>query len=87
MGASSRAVGHTRLEDLGDGRTRIHFSETYETFNPWMRRLGLERWVHSRISKDNDTILAALEGGLKWHRKRRAREATAAATDADPITS
>jgi hypothetical protein len=75
----SRAVGHTRLEDLGDGRTRIHFSETYEAFNPWMRRLGMERWVHSRISRDNDTILAALEGGLKWHRKRRAREAAAAA--------
>jgi hypothetical protein len=69
----SRAVGHTRLEDLGDGRTRIHFSETYECFNPWMRRLGLERWVHRKISKDNDTILAALEGGLRWHRKRAAR--------------
>ncbi|MBM3674854.1 MAG: polyketide cyclase / dehydrase and lipid transport family protein [Actinobacteria bacterium] len=70
----SRAHGETRLEDLGDGRTCIHFSETYECFNPWMRRLGLERWVHRRISKDNDTILAALEGGLRWHRKRRARE-------------
>jgi hypothetical protein len=77
----SKAVGHTRLEDLGGGRTRIHFSESYECFNPWMRRLGLERYVHERISKDNDTILAALEGGLKWHRKRRAREAAAAAPD------
>lgn len=69
----SRATGHTRLEDLGDGRTRVHFHETYEAFNPWMRRLGLERWVHRRISRDNDTILAALEGGLRWHRKRRER--------------
>ena len=68
----SRAEGLTRLEDLGDGRTRVHFTERYECFNPWMRRLGLERWVHQQISKDNDTILAALEGGLKWHRKRRA---------------
>jgi hypothetical protein len=44
-----------------------------------MRRLGLERYVHGKISKDNDTILAALEGGIRWHRKRRAREAEAAA--------
>jgi hypothetical protein len=69
----SRAEGFTRLEDLGDGRTRIHFTERYETFNPWMRRLGLERYVHDRLSRDNDTILAALEGGVRWHRKRRAR--------------
>jgi hypothetical protein len=71
----SRAEGRTRLEDLGDGRTRVHFTERYECFNPWMRRLGLERWVHQRISRDNDAILAALEGGLRWHRRRRAREA------------
>ena len=75
----SHAEGFTRLVDLGDGRTRVHFTEKYECFNPWMRRVGMERWVHSRISRDNDTILAALEGGLKWHRKRRDREA--AATD------
>ena len=25
----SRAEGHTRLEDLGDGRTRVHFQEKY----------------------------------------------------------
>ena len=78
----SRAEGFTRLEDLGDGRTRVHFHETYECFNPWMRRVGLERWVHEQISRDNDTILAALEGGIRWHRKRREREAKAAiATD------
>jgi hypothetical protein len=70
----SRATGHTSFEDLGEGRTRIHFRETYETFNPWMRRLGLERWVHHRLSRDNDTILAALEGGVRWHRKRRERQ-------------
>lgn len=69
----SRAEGHTRLEDLGDGRTRIHFTERYEAFNPWMRRLGLERYVHRRISRDNDTILAAIAGGVRWHRRRRAR--------------
>jgi hypothetical protein len=69
----SRAEGHTRLEDLGDGRTRIHFLERYWAFNPWMRRLGLERYVHNRLSRDNDTILSAIEGGIRWHRKRRAR--------------
>ncbi len=69
----SRAEGHTRLEDLGDGTTRVHFSEKYEAFNPVMRAL-LERRVHQSISRDNDAILAALSGGVKYHRARRARE-------------
>jgi hypothetical protein len=73
----SRAEGFTRLEDLGDGRTRVHFTERYECFNPWMRRVGMEQWVHGRISRDNDAILRALEGGLKWHARRRARESGA----------
>jgi hypothetical protein len=67
----SRAEGSTRLEDLGDGRTRIHFTERYEAFNPWMRRLGLERYVHGRLSRDNDALLAAIEGGIRWYRKRK----------------
>jgi hypothetical protein len=70
----SRAEGHTRLEDLGDGRTRVHFLEIYEAFNPVMRVL-FEKAVHDRLSRDNDSILAALEGGVRWHRRRRAREA------------
>jgi Polyketide cyclase / dehydrase and lipid transport len=70
----SRAQGRTRLEDLGDGRTRIHFQETYEAFNPIMRLL-LERAVHQRLSRDNDSILAALEGGVRWHRRRKQRAA------------
>jgi hypothetical protein len=37
----SRAEGHTRLEHLGDGRTRIHFLETYEAFNRDRRRRSL----------------------------------------------
>jgi hypothetical protein len=82
----SRAEGFTRLEDLGDGRTRVHFTERYECFNPWMRRLGLERWVHQRISRDNDAILAALEGGLRWHRRRRARQAASSSDAAPPPT-
>jgi len=74
----SRATGWTRLTDLGAGRTRVTFVEEYEAFNPIMRVL-LEKQVHNRLSNDNDTILAALEGGLRWHRKRRARAAEAAA--------
>ncbi|MGD0882305.1 MAG: polyketide cyclase / dehydrase and lipid transport family protein [Acidimicrobiales bacterium] len=54
----SRASGTTRLEDLGGGRTRVHFRETYEVFNPVMRRL-LERHVHDAISKDNDKLIEA----------------------------
>jgi hypothetical protein len=76
----SRATGWTRLVDLGDGRTRVEFTEEYEAFNPVMRAL-FERAVHSRISRDNDTILTALNGGLHWHRRRRER-----ARDASPST-
>src|SRR3954467_6456141 len=70
----SRAVGHISLDALGDGRTRVHFIETYETFNPWMRRLGLEKWVHEKISSDNDTFFAAINRGLEFHRARKAAE-------------
>ena len=70
----SRATGWTRLVDLGDGRTRVEFAEEYEAFNPVMRRL-FERRVHDFLSRDNDTILSALNGGLRWHRKRAARKA------------
>lgn len=69
----SRARGWTRLEDLGSGRTQIHFVEEYEAFNPVLRFL-FERGVHRRISRDNDAILAAIEGGIQWHRRRRARD-------------
>ena len=54
----SRASGLTRLEDLGDGRTRVFFRETYEVFNPVMRVL-LEKRVHHFISKDNDKLIEA----------------------------
>ena len=42
----SEAEGRTRLEDLGNGTTRLHFSETYHGFNPFLRAL-LERRVHA----------------------------------------
>ena len=65
----SHATGWTRLEPIADGRTRAHFTEEYEAFNPIMRVL-FEKRVHEGLSRDNDTILAALNGGLKWHRRR-----------------
>ncbi len=54
----SKASGWTRLEDTGDGGTRVFFRETYEAFNPVMRRL-FEKRVHHFISKDNDTLIEA----------------------------
>jgi hypothetical protein len=66
----SKAEGHTRLEDLGDGRTRIHFHETYHAFNPVTRAL-FERRVHRFISRDNERIMGtAINAGLAAMRKR-----------------
>ena len=60
----SRAEGWHRLEDLGDGRTRVHFRETYHAWNPILRLL-LERAVHRFISKDNDKLIrAAIEQAI-----------------------
>ena len=60
----SRASGWTRIEDLGGGRSRVHFRETYEVFNPIMR-FFLEARVHRFISRDNDRIIqAAIQRGV-----------------------
>ncbi len=65
----SEATGITELEELEDGRTRVHFTETYHVFNPLMRVL-LEKRVHSFISKDNDKLMkAGVEAGLKALRR------------------
>jgi len=67
----SRAEGHTRLEDLGDGRTKIHFSESYHAFNPVLRVL-LERRVHRFISRDNDRLITeAVNEGIRRLRAAR----------------
>jgi hypothetical protein len=67
----SIAEGRTRLEDLADGRTKIHFSETYHAFNPVMRAL-LERRVHRFISKDNDRLITtAINDGIRRLRAAR----------------
>ena len=78
----SRATGWTRLEDLGGGRTRVHFRETYEAFNPILRVL-LEKRVHAFISRDNDRIMkAAIEAGVAHARKAAARGAATPPTAA-----
>ncbi len=71
----SQAEGRTRLEDLGNGQTRVHFSETYHAFNPIMRVL-LEKRVHKFISKDNDTLIkSSLTNGVTMLRAARAKKA------------
>jgi hypothetical protein len=68
----SKAEGWTRLEDLGDGRTRLHFSESYHAFNPVLRLL-LERRVHRFISRDNDRLITtAVNTGIGAMRQRNA---------------
>ena len=68
----SKASGWTRFERLDDGRTRVHFRETYHVFNPILRFL-LERIVHRAISKDNDTMIQqSIERGLAMMRERAA---------------
>ncbi len=65
----SQATGWTRLEPLGENRTRVHFRETYHVFNPVMR-FFLEKIVHRAISKDNDQkIKMGIEMGLKARRR------------------
>jgi hypothetical protein len=64
----SQAEGHTRLEDLGNGQTRVHFTETYHAFNPLMRAL-FEKRVHKFISKDNDRLIKeAMTKGVQFLR-------------------
>ena len=68
----SKAQGRNRLEDLGNGTTRVHFSETYHAFNPILR-FFLEKRVHDFISKDNDKLIRdSLTNGVKMMREARA---------------
>jgi hypothetical protein len=60
----SKATGWTRLEDLGGGRTRVHFRETYHAFNPVLRAL-FEARVHRAISHSNDeTMASSINAGI-----------------------
>jgi len=68
----SKASGWHRLDDLGGGRTRVTFGETYEAFNAVARRLA-ERRVHRFISRDNDVLIRrAVEQGVAARRARSA---------------
>ena len=67
----SKASGWTRLEDLGESKTRVYFRETYEVFNPLIRAL-LEKRVHDFISADNDKLIeASLVRSLKKFHARK----------------
>src|SRR6202142_1132095 len=81
----SEAEGRTRLEDLGNGTTRLHFSETYHAFNPFLRAL-LEKRVHAFISKDNDRLIKeSLTKGVAYLRAAKAKaEAKAAGQNPTP---
>jgi len=60
----SEATGWHQLDDLGEGRTRVEFGETYHAFNP-IARLLLEKYVHNFISRDNDRLVrTAVEKGV-----------------------
>jgi hypothetical protein len=65
----SKATGWHELHDLGDGRTRVAFGETYHAFNPVLRAL-FERRVHAFISRDNDRLIRnAVERGVAAQRR------------------
>lgn len=59
----SKATGEQIYEDTPDGGTRLTFVETYDAFNPILRRT-IEGYVHRRISHDNDGHFAAALGHL-----------------------
>jgi hypothetical protein len=68
----SAATGWHRLTELGAGRTRVAFGETYDAFHPVARRL-LEARVHRFISADNDVLIKrAVEEGVARLRARTA---------------
>jgi hypothetical protein len=57
------AEGRQSLEDLGNGKTRVHFSESYSVSNPLLRTL-FERRLHARISRDNEAKFGMLESAI-----------------------
>jgi hypothetical protein len=61
------AEGSQHLEDLGGGRTRVTFVETYTVRNRWLR--FLERPVHRFISRDNDRLISeGINAGIAGRR-------------------
>mgnify|MGYP001578632581 CR=1 FL=1 len=69
----SQASGWHQLDEVGEGRTRLTFGETYEAFSPLARRF-LEARVHRFISADNDVLIKrAVEQGVAARRARATR--------------
>ena len=77
----SKAEGFITLTPAGDGKTRLDFIERYWAFNPWMEKLGLEKMVHEKLSRDNDAFFNAVTRGLEFHRERKAKPAAGAPTE------
>jgi hypothetical protein len=73
---AATAAGWYRLEDIGDGRTRVHFHEEYRMERRWLAWL-IEAPIHRYLSRDNDINLKGIiEDGLKARRApARSREA------------
>lgn len=68
----AKAAGWFRLEDLGDGRTRVHFHEQFDMENRLLAPI-LEKRVHRYISKDNDKNLQGMiQAGLARMRAAKA---------------
>jgi hypothetical protein len=59
----SRAEGWHRLEEVGEGRTKLTFWESYHAFNPILGRL-FERRVHRFISTNNNAAYDKALGRL-----------------------
>ena len=72
---------------MGDGTTRVHFTETYHAFNPLLRAL-FEKRVHAFISKDNDHLIKeSLTTGVRLLRAAKARAAEKTVANAAPETT
>jgi len=59
----SRAEGWHRLEEAGEGRTKLTFWESYHVYNPILGRL-FERRVHHFISANNTVAYEKALGRL-----------------------
>lgn len=57
-------------EDLGGGRTRIHFVETYQAFNPVLGAL-LERRVHESSPGPTTRLWQSINQGSRLMRFKR----------------
>jgi len=77
--------GSQHLEDLGDGRTRVTFVETYAIRNRLLR--FLERPVHRFISRDNDRAISeGIRVGVKSAHRSLCRDGARCRTEHPPAS-